>query len=85
MSWHYEIGAPGAERVEGLRRAHGIPPDHRPAAEEPRLVDPRNLYRRQGVNTTRISKRQFYLAGGFSNPRQHRKMKSGVWTYWRTE
>ena len=35
------------------------------------------------MNATRISKRQFYLAGGFSNPHQHRKMKSGAWTYWR--
>lgn len=36
------------------------------------------------MNATRISKRQFYRAGGFSNPHQHRKMKSGCWTYWRT-
>ena len=34
------------------------------------------------VGNTRLSKEQFYANGGFSNPRQFRKMIGGVWTYW---
>lgn len=30
----------------------------------------------------RITHRQFYSRGGFSNPRQFRKMWGSEWTYW---
>lgn len=29
-----------------------------------------------------ITKESFYRGGGFSNPRQFRKMQGGEWTYW---
>jgi hypothetical protein len=32
---------------------------------------------------TRISKREFYLNGGFSHPNQYRKATTHGWTYWR--
>jgi hypothetical protein len=32
----------------------------------------------------RITKREFYLNGGFSNPRQFRKMVAGKWCYYAT-
>lgn len=32
--------------------------------------------------SARIRKRTWYLNGGFSNPRQYRRMVGGVWTYW---
>lgn len=33
------------------------------------------------LNAERISKRQFYHMGGFSNPRLFRKMNRGCWQY----
>jgi len=32
---------------------------------------------------TRITKAEFYNAGGFSNPAQHRKQKGTAWAYYR--
>lgn len=29
----------------------------------------------------RITKRYFYAAGGFSNPKLHRKQRGGAWQY----
>lgn len=39
-----------------------------------RHLDPRHGY-------TRISKREFYLSGGFSNPRNIRVTRRGTWAY----
>lgn len=30
----------------------------------------------------RITKKEFYQRGAFSNPSLHRKMRGGKWTYW---
>jgi len=33
----------------------------------------------------RISKKQFYADGGFSNPKLFRKMRGSAWTYWKDQ
>jgi hypothetical protein len=35
------------------------------------------------MNGYRITKRAFYAAGGFSNPRLYRRMVSGRWQHYR--
>lgn len=35
------------------------------------------------ISPTQISKREFYLQGGFTNHKLFRKMRGKVWTYWR--
>ena len=37
------------------------------------------------LNVTRISKRDFYAQGGFSNPKLFRKMVGNAWHYFRNE
>lgn len=34
------------------------------------------------MGAARVSKRDFYLNGGFANTQQFRRMRGGAWTYW---
>lgn len=34
------------------------------------------------IGATRLSKKQFYIAGGLANPRHFRRMRGHAWTYW---
>ena len=44
-----------------------------------------NLHLSRIINSTKISRRNFYANGGFSNPRHYRRGTRQGWTYWRLE